>query len=114
MIPCILKLVFGIKQNSAHAVGKARHRENLGKVVDEDLTTKGSRSGDLVFLCQFEEDARRINLRCIVSHQAARGEKSPRRRVQIVLRSQYRMLGLVADDEELMAGCARRHDKIRK
>src|SRR5258708_23422325 len=67
---------------------------------------------DLIFFCQFKEHARRMDLRCIVSHQAARGKKSPGRRVHVELPAQYRVPGLVADDEELVAGLTRSRDKL--
>ncbi len=75
---------------------------------------KGGRARDLVLFGQFKKNLGRIDLRCLVSHQAARGKKAARRRVHVVLRPQDRVPGLVADDEELVPGLARRRDKLGK
>ena len=73
---------------------------------------KRGRAGDLSSFGQLKEHLRRIDLRRAVADQAARGQKSARRRVHVVLRAQHRMLGLVADDEELVTGLARGRDEL--
>ena len=43
--------------------GKARHREDLGKIVDEHLTAKFGGAGNLLFLGQLEKHIGGIDLR---------------------------------------------------
>src|SRR3954454_24406241 len=104
MMSRIFKLVMGIKKDAVHSFGKTGHCKNLGKIVDEDLAIQRGCARDLVFLCQLKKHARRLNLPAVFSDQAARGKKSPGSRMHVVLRSENRVLGLVTDNEELVAG----------
>src|SRR3954447_2014425 len=112
MMSRTFKLVLGIKKDAVHSFGKTGHCENLGKIVDEDLAIQRGCARDLGFLCQFKKHARRLNLPCVFSDQAARGKKSLGSRMHVVLRSQDRVFGLVADNEELVAGFVGRLDKL--